>query len=201
MKDCLQMSNKKIGAVILGAGLSVRMEQPKLLLSWAGKTVIEQIVEVLQQADVKPVLIVAGRWWKEILALVENRSVRVVFHPHYAETQMMQTILLGLDALEQDVDAAMIVLGDQPQVKLEVVSGLVNAYQSGNGELIVPSYHMRRGHPWLMGRELWQDFRKMETSREFLKQFEKKIHYLEVETDSILQDLDTPEDYQRYRPD
>ncbi len=201
MKDCLQMSNKKIGAVILGAGLSVRMEQPKLLLSWAGKTVIEQIVEVLQQADVNPVLIVAGRWWKEILALVENRSVRVVFHPHYAETQMMQTILLGLDALEQDVDAAMIVLGDQPQVKLEVVSGLVNAYQSGNGELIVPSYHMRRGHPWLMGRELWQDFRKMETSREFLKQFEKKIHYLEVETDSILQDLDTPEDYQRYRPD
>jgi len=71
--------------------------------------------------------------------------------------------------------------------------------QSGAYDLIIPSFQMRRGHPWLVGRSLWPALNSLsedQTMRDFLRQQQSNIHYLVVDTPSILQDMDTPEDYQ-----
>jgi molybdenum cofactor cytidylyltransferase len=65
----------------------------------------------------------------------------------------------------------------------------------------VPSYQLHRGHPWLVSRALWPAvfaLHSPETLRDFLKQHAAQITYLPVESASILQDLDTPEDYDHY---
>jgi molybdenum cofactor cytidylyltransferase len=68
---------------------------------------------------------------------------------------------------------------------------------------VIPSYQMRRGHPWLVDRSLWADVMAIcapASLRDFLSDHQDSIHYVTVETGTILQDLDTPGDYLAYRP-
>jgi molybdenum cofactor cytidylyltransferase len=99
---------------------------------------------------------------------------------------------------ERETLTALIGLGDQPQVQEGIVSLICEAYQSTHSPLIVPSFQMRRGHPWLVARKFWNellDMKSPETPRDFLNKHAKEIHYVETNTSSILADLDTPEDY------
>jgi molybdenum cofactor cytidylyltransferase len=97
----------------------------------------------------------------------------------------------------------LVVLGDQPQIACEVVARLVQAFEKTRAKLIVPSYQQRRGHPWLVARSAWPAILALgpqETLRSFLNAYEAWIEYLLVESDTVLRDLDTPEDYSRERP-
>jgi len=61
---------------------------------------------------------------------------------------------------------------------------------------------MRRGHPWLVTRPLWDELISMkqdQTPRDFLNTHREEIHYINIETPTILADLDTPEDYRAAR--
>ncbi len=99
--------------------------------------------------------------------------------------------------------AALIVLGDQPQIQAEVVRHLLRRWRETRSAIVIPSYQMRRGHPWLLARSLWQEVMELpagQTLRDFLNASRENLDYLAVENDSILQDLDTPEEYERQRP-
>jgi molybdenum cofactor cytidylyltransferase len=62
---------------------------------------------------------------------------------------------------------------------------------------------MRRGHPWLIARELWEEILQMrppESMRDFLNAHKDDIFYVDYDSPSILQDLDTPADYLKFKP-
>ena len=97
----------------------------------------------------------------------------------------------------------MIGLGDQPQVEERSVRLLLKAFSKTKSPLVVPSFQMRRGHPWLVARHLWKELIEMDQSqnpRDFLNAHTKEIHYVDMDTPSILADLDTPEDYHAAHP-
>ena len=101
------------------------------------------------------------------------------------------------------MEAALICLGDQPQVEEGSVRSVCDAFQRSRSKLVVPSHQMRRGHPWLIERELWDEvlrLREPDTLREFLNRHAGEIEYVVVDTPTILQDMDTPEDYLKYKP-
>ncbi len=80
---------------------------------------------------------------------------------------------------------------------------VVEAYRTSRMSLVVPSYRMRRGHPWLVTRPHWEEILAMMSPaslRDFLNRHTDDIHYVEIDQSTILQDLDTPEDYLRSRP-
>ena len=92
----------------------------------------------------------------------------------------------------------MIVLGDQPQIQAETVRRVVEAYRQSTPRLVVPSHRMRRGHPWLVDRDLWPELLEMtanDTAREFLSHHDREITYVEIDSETIHKDLDTPDDY------
>ncbi len=65
--------------------------------------------------------------------------------------------------------------------------------------IIIPSYQLKRGHPILIDRALWPEVLALPetaTLRDFVRAHEAQICYVVVETDSVLKDLDTPEDYE-----
>ncbi len=192
-----------ISAIVLAAGQSKRMGQPKMLLAWGSATVLERVMGVIQAAGVEDVVVVTGAAQAEIETLCRRLGVRVVFNPAYASEEMLSSLQVGLRSMPAETDAAMVTLGDQPQIEQATVEKLVGVHRTSQGELIVPSYQRRRGHPWILGRRLWAEVLAMkapDTPREFLNRHASEIHYLEVDSDSILQDLDTPEDYRRARP-
>ncbi len=192
-----------IAAVVLAAGLSRRMGRQKLALPWGDSTVIGQVVGTLVRAEVSEIVVVTGGAQQEIQNALLGQSVRLVFNPEYANGEMLRSIQVGLGALGADVGSALIALGDQPQIQEEVVRGLVEVAREGRARLVVPSYRMRRGHPWCVSRALWREILVMgapATMRDFLDAHGDEVYYYPVETDSILLDLDTPEDYVQYHP-
>jgi molybdenum cofactor cytidylyltransferase len=193
-----------IGAVILAAGRSQRMGQPKLTLPWGDTTVIGRVVDVLMTAEIGEIVVVTGGARLAVEAALLDTSARLVFNPNYINGEMTNTLQVGLHALTEGVRATLIVLGDQPQIELSVVQAVLGAYRQGVAPLVVPSCQMRRGHPWLVAQPLWAELAQLappQTLRDFLNRHTAETHFVIVPNPSILQDLDTPQDYQRFRPE
>ena len=188
--------------LILAAGQSRRMGQPKLPLSWGERTVLGQVIHILKAADVEQVLVVTGSDKTFVEQIAEAGEATTVFNPNFASGEMLSSLQAGLRAMPEGAQAALIALGDQPQILERTVRAIVDEYRRTSSALIVPSYRMRRGHPWLVARGLWNSILEMqspESPREFLNQRSADIHYVELDTPTILQDLDTPEDYLKSR--
>jgi len=191
-----------ITAIILAAGESKRMGQPKMLMPWGRSTVLQTVISTLQTAGMNDILVVTGGAHKQIEMLI-GKSVQTVYNENYALGEMLSSIQIGLAAKKHESSSALICLGDQPQVQVRSVQRILQEYKESKAPLIVPSYQMKRGHPWLVARELWNELLKLrapETPRQFLNRHTRDIRYVELDTPSILQDIDTPEDYLQSHP-
>lgn len=192
-----------VGAVVLAAGQSRRMGTAKMVLPWGSRTVIAQVVGVLVDSGVEPVVVVTGGAQEAVQQCLENSPVIFAHNERFAETEMLDSLCIGLRALPSWTQAALVTLGDQPQILPGTVQAVLARFQTSHGPIIVPSYQMRRGHPWLLGRTLWEEIYHLEESkslRDFLAAHSQDINYLVVDTPTILGDLDTPEDYARQKP-
>jgi molybdenum cofactor cytidylyltransferase len=191
-----------IAAVILAAGQSKRMGQPKMMLPWHGTTVLGRVIEIFQAAGIEEVVVVTGGNREGAEQIAQSAGARTVFNEDYAGQEMLSSLQVGLRAMESSAEAALIALGDQPQIREDTVRAIIEKYQQTHARLVIPSYQMRRGHPWLVTKELWHVIFGMgspETPRDFLRQYAKAIDYVELDTPTILEDLDTPEDYLKSR--
>ena len=198
--DPVSELQRPLGAVIVAAGMSSRMQalgRHKSLLPWAGgKTIIEHIIDQLLLSRVQHITVVTGHQANEVGALAEKRGVNVVFNPEYQTGEMLSSIKLGLQAQPSHVAASLVVLGDQPRIQPKIVGQVMMAYAEGKGDLIIPSYQMRRGHPILIDRRYWGELLALppEASlRDLLRVH--SVSYVSVENDSVLHDVDTPDDY------
>lgn len=194
----------RIGAVVLAAGRSQRMGEPKLVLPWGARTVIAQVAGTLLEAGIGDVVVVTGGWREAVEKALSGMPVLLAHNPDYEQSEMLTSLQVGLralSALEPPVEAALVVLGDQPTIEGGVIKAVMEQYAQSGAGLLVPSYQRRRGHPWMVRRDLWPGLFAMtpdQTMRDFLNAHE--ITYVNVDSPGILKDLDTPEDYREQRP-
>lgn len=192
-----------ISALILAAGQSRRMGQPKMLLPWGSVTVIERVITTFISAGIEDVIVITGGAREQVEGAISPYPVRKTHNEEYAAGEMLSSIQSGLSATSSQAQAALIGLGDQPQIQEKTVRLICEAYRASKSGLIVPSYQMKRGHPWLVARPFWEEFLRLkspDTPRDFLNRHTNEILYVSVDTDSILADLDTPEDYRKSHP-
>jgi len=192
-----------ISAIILAAGESKRMGQPKMLLPWGNVTIIEHVISVIMNSRIEDILVITGGAREQIEKVIAKYPVQIVYNKTYSNNEMLSSLQYGLNALKPQVEAALVVLGDQPQGQERSVQMVCGAFHDAKSNIIVPSYQMRRGHPWLVARPLWNELLEMkfpQSPRDFLNIHKNEIHYITMEDQSILADLDTPDDYQRSHP-
>jgi len=189
-----------ITAVLLAAGLSSRMGQSKPLLPFGEQTIIDQILSTLMKCSIDEVLVVTGYMREAVEEQLSGWAVRSVFNPEFDTGEMLSSVQVGLRSASIDAEAAMILLGDQPSLEETVVEMVLTDYRDGKGDIVIPSYQMRRGHPIIIGRAYWKDILDLgegETLRDFFKGATEVIHHVEVSTPTVLRDMDTPADYRR----
>ena len=192
-----------ISAVILAAGKSRRMGQSKINLPWGNTTVLGHIIKVLDEAGIDESVVVTGVSPVEFEQDNLGHPVRFIQNPQAAQSGMLTSLRVGLSELQPECGAALVTLGDQPQIEVHVVKALLRAYQSAVCPILVPSFQNRRGHPWLLGKNFWEEVNNLDqtkTMRDFLNLHAEEIVYVGVDTASILQDLDTPADYAKFQP-
>lgn len=202
--DPISEVQRPIGAIVLAAGMSSRMASmgtPKVLLPWAGgKTILEHIIDQLILARVQYITVVTGNRSDDVGALAEKRGANVVFNPDYKTGEMLSSLKAGLRAQPAHVAAALVVLGDQPRIQPKIVGQVMMAYAEGKGDLVAPSYQMRRGHPILIDRRYWADLLALPDDgnpRQVINAH--PMAYVNVDNDSVLRDVDTPDDYRDER--
>ncbi len=199
--------DRSIGAVVLAAGQSQRMGRPKLTLPWGERSVIEQVVATLVGAGIAEIVVVTGGSREAVEGALTGYPVRLAHNTDDARVENLSSLQVGIRALAalscQALAASLVVLGDQPTIETGVVKAVIGTYRETGAPLVVPSYQMHRGHPWLVEHGLWTELLEMaedQTMRDFLGAHEEKIAYVEVDSPGILKDMDTPEDYQKLRP-
>ena len=189
-----------ISAIVLAAGKSTRMGRQKMLMPWGETTVLGKVTQTLQNAGVEDIVIVTNKVMAHSIINLHPARLPLAINDN---GEMLASMQAGLRALKPSAEAALICLGDQPQMEEGSVRSVCEAYSKSRSSLVVPSYQMRRGHPWLAAKALWDEILAMEegrSMREFLTAHSDEIEYVNMDTPTILQDLDTPEDYLKYKP-
>lgn len=194
---------RPIGAIVLAAGMSTRMGQPKVLLPWTDKhNIIEHIIEQLLNSRLDQIVVVTGKNAAEVKQIVKPLGVQTAYNRSYNTGEMLSSVKAGLRMMPDHVAAALIVLGDQPRIQPRVIYKLLMAYAEGKGEIIIPSFERRRGHPILLSRRYWGEMLNLprgSSPRTIINAHQNEIYYVNVNTDSVLRDVDTPEDYNEER--
>jgi molybdenum cofactor cytidylyltransferase len=194
---------RSVGAVVLAAGMSKRMGQPKVLLPWtARRTIIEQIIEQLMLARLDHICVVTGSRSGEVRQLATGMGAETAYNPDYRSGEMLSSLKVGLAAMPRQVQAALVVLGDQPRIQPRVITQVLTAYAEGRGKIVAPSFQKRRGHPILIDRRYWQEILSLPPDgapRDVINAHAGEIAYVDVDTDSVLRDVDTPDDYAQER--
>jgi molybdenum cofactor cytidylyltransferase len=188
-----------ICSVILAAGLSRRMGVQKLLLPFGGKTVIAHIVDQLLTSSVGEVHVVVGHEAERIRAELSGRTISIVTNPNY-KSGMLSSVRCGLKNLPEKCRAVMVVLGDQPSIKSELVDRMLKSFAATEKNILVPLYNGKRGHPILFSGRYRDEILTQYDDvglRGLLHAHPDDVSELTVSTSAVLCDMDCPDDYRK----
>jgi molybdenum cofactor cytidylyltransferase len=199
----------RVCAVVLAAGLSRRMGPgvQKLLLPFAGSTVLGHVVRQVSAAPVEHVIVVVGTNPRVAAAaasatapaMTAESRLTVVVNPNH-DGDMLDSARCGLRALPAECDAVLLALGDQPAVTTDVVSKIIDAYGTTGRGIVVPVYHGRRGHPLLFAAgyapEVFGGYDGVGV-RGLLRSHPDDVLEIAVPDPGVADDIDVPSDYDR----
>jgi len=183
------------GAVILAAGQSQRMGEPKLLMKIGGKLMIERVIDSFRDTVDDPI-VVLGYKPKNLVPILRQLGVRWVINKNYREG-MVSSFKAGLEGLK-GCDAVFLALGDQPFVDRDFLVKAIDAWRSG-AKIVSPVYKGKKGHPVLFDRSLFDEIlslQKREMIRDVIHRHESEHHLVEAGEWTVI-DLDTPESFMK----
>lgn len=199
------VKSSNIAAIILAAGESKRMHQSKIVLPWGSGTVISHVISVFKSADIDDIVVVTGGYRDLVENEVSKAGARSVYNPDYQNDEMAISLKIGLNSVEsRKISGFFLVLGDQPTVILQDLKGMIEVHKNDPGKIVIPSYSMRRGHPWLIPNKYFKEITQLnppDTLRTFIQRNENDIVYYIVDHPEVMVDIDTPEDYKRLLPE
>jgi molybdenum cofactor cytidylyltransferase len=192
---------KRITAVILAAGGSSRMGHPKLLLPWGKTTVLGRTIGNVQDSAVFDSLVVTGAQVEGVAGIAHGAGLPTLFNERYATGEMLSSLQTAVHQLPPQIEAVLVMLGDQPLVEPQIIDLILTAFWQGKGEIIAPQYGSRRGNPVLIGRRYFEELLALPPGaapRDLLKKH--AAHLVPVDSESVLLDIDDPAEYERLRP-
>lgn len=186
-------------ALVLAAGAGTRMGRPKQLLPVGGRPMLQHAVDAAAAAGLGGPVVVLGHAAEEVAAaLVLPPEARVVVNPRHAEGQAT-SLAAGLAALPGGAEAALVLLGDQPEVRPDAIRAVVAGRRPGGPPMLRAAYRGRPGHPVLLERILWPAagaLRGDGGGRVLAARDPGALRLVEVGGDPP-EDVDTPEDHRR----
>jgi molybdenum cofactor cytidylyltransferase len=186
-------------AIILAAGESRRMGQPKQLLPFGNKTMLECVIDAFASPRVDEIRVVLGYKADEIAAKIAHTGCKIVRNEHYQQG-MFTSIQAGLRALPKEAKLVMIAVCDQPRLKRSTVETLIEKFEKERHKILIPSYNGRQGHPPVLRAAYAKEILAMDESmtlKHFYAVHADDITRLVVEDEGSLVDIDDRETYER----
>ena len=184
-------------AVILAAGQSRRMgRRNKLLAEIDSVPMVVLTANAISMANIQKVVVVLGHEAEKVKASLAGLNIEFTHNSNYVEG-LSTSLKKGLSKLSDDIDAALICLGDMPRISPLEINQLIDAFAPNEGRVIcVPTHKGKHGNPVLIGRRFFaeiQDITGDIGARSLLSTYPDQIHEVEMQSDGVLLDIDTPE--------
>ncbi|MEZ4887282.1 MAG: nucleotidyltransferase family protein [Chitinophagales bacterium] len=193
-----------ITAIILAAGLSRRMgERNKLLLPIGGQTLIEKTVNTILQSNAEEIIVVVGHESVKLLHILKEKPVKMIKNPLYS-LGMTTSIQAGVRSASKDSQGYMIVLGDLVHIQAKELDLLMHTFQNileeenDSTPIVVPVFEGKRGNPILFHhhfREAILQHSDMNGCKGIIDTNSDCVVTVEMSSNHVLKDIDTPEDY------
>lgn len=187
-----------ISAIILAAGESKRMGQPKQLLPFRGSTLLGQIMENLLQSQAAEIIVVLGYQAEKIIPQIAREPVKIVVNSDF-DQGMSSSIKCGLSHISEAADGVMIVLGDQPLIEKETIDLLIKKYRQSERGIILPVYKGIRGHPVIFKMKYKDELLRLTGDiggKQIVERHPSDVLEVEVDYESVVISIDAESDYQ-----
>jgi molybdenum cofactor cytidylyltransferase len=171
------------------------MGQRNKLLELVDKIpLVHRVLNTVTASIVHRCVVVTGYQAERIRNSVCDFQVDIVVNPEY-EKGLSTSLRTGLKCLDSEVDAALIILADMPDIEVGIINQLIQSFDPTQGrEICVPVYNQRRGNPVLWSKRFYQDLCRIEGDvggRHLIDKFRAWVHECQVDDKSIYTDIDT----------
>jgi molybdenum cofactor cytidylyltransferase len=189
-----------IAGLILAAGESRRMGRDKALLTYHGRSFLENIIHNLGAAGVEKATVVLGHHAEIIQRAVNLATVKVVVNHDYQRGQT-SSLQLGLAAAVADSpEAVVLCLVDHPAISTAVMASLIERFESTRPPVLIPTYEGQRGHPVVISQTLFPELLALpptDPANTVIRKYRDATQFVEVADPGILLDVDDPAAYKR----
>ncbi len=183
--------------MILAAGESRRAGKLKLAENYMGSPLLQWTVDLARSVAFSEVVVVLGAGEAILRERVNLTGCSVVVNREYARG-VSGSIKVGLMELPPDTDAAVILLGDMPNVTKAILQKLMLAHEKNRLFFTLPTYRGRRGNPVIVDSSAFPEVLKLEGDtgiRQLFRLYPDTLQRVEVDDPAILFDIDTPSDF------
>lgn len=191
------MNEPSVAAIVLAAGTSSRLGQPKQLLPVGERPLLERTLDVVGMATLAPKLLVLGYQAQQIEDAVDTEDFEVLRNDAFANGQA-SSLVAGLSALPEDVTGTIIVLGDQPLVPAWLIDTLVTEFDPDRHVAVRPRYADGPGNPILLSCALFPELMTLTGdvgARDVLQRHADRILEIDFTSRPAPRDVDTLDDY------
>ena len=186
------------GLVILAAGASSRLGEPKQKIIFKGKSLLQRAVETALNSACRPVIVILGAYDHEIKPDIENEDV-IVYHNPVWEEGMASSIRLGIEALqktEQPVSGVILLVCDQPFVDASLLNDMINKKAITGKGIIACAYDNTLGVPALFDKKFFPELLSLEGqegAKKIIMNHRESVAEMPFPSGSF--DIDTIDDY------
>jgi molybdenum cofactor cytidylyltransferase len=187
--------SERVTGLLLAAGGSKRLGQPKQLLPYGGATLLDHTLATARACGFDQLICVIGGAPETIRATVDLSRAEVLENDQFS-TGCSSSIALALDAVDARSDVLVLLLGDQPGVTAATVGTLLDG--RGDAPLAVCRYEDGRGHPFAFGRSVFGELAALHGDKgvwKLLDRYGDQVAEVPVGGPVPL-DVDTWEDYE-----
>ncbi len=184
-----------VSALILAAGPSRRMGQPKLGLPFEGVPMLRRVAEAALGSRCRETVVVLGAHADAYRPLLKETAVRTVENLEFAHG-MSTSIRVGVAALSDESQAVVILLADQPRITSEIINRLIDVYRQEGKRVVASAYQGVVGVPVLFDGALYLELLTLEGdagARSVIETYPQHGVAVPLE-ESAWEDVDVPED-------
>ena len=188
----------RLSAILLAAGESTRMGQPKALLPWGGVPLVRHQADLLKaQPAIAQLIVVVGSLHDQVRAALDGTRARVIVNPRFREGRAT-SLAAGARALDGIPASALVVNVDQP-LATDLLEPLVTAWRTDPGALWRPTHRGRGGHPLIVPADIAPELAHVTEAtrglRAVVTRHRRRLRSLPVDSQLAVLNLNTPADY------
>lgn len=187
-----------VAGIVLAAGSSLRMGEPKQLLRYRGRTLLNRVIATAESSRLDHVVVVIGANAQAIEDSIESKRATVVRNPDF-QMPNMASVMVGARSVE--AEAFLTLPADMPGISAEVIDAVIDWWAAASPWAALTEYQDRSGHPYLLSRAALDEAAEIEGPKVLWRMLSYddsgRVTRVTVAR-SAPRDINTPEDYDAF---